>query len=80
MSLTCANELETLQGISDELSEIHEIENIYVVTEHGIFCSQGCADSAREGSAYKAALDDRESWYWNGREYGMSRPGNISNI
>ena len=64
MNLTCANELESPQGISDELSEIHEITNICVVTEHGIFCSQRCANSAKEYSIYKNALEDRESWYW----------------
>ena len=41
-----------------------------IVTSDGMFCSQWCAEKAREETLYKAALDDRDSWYWDGIKYG----------
>ena len=44
-----------------------------IVTSDGVFCSQQCAKEAREETLYQAALDDRDSWYWDGIEYGEKR-------
>ena len=46
---------------------------VAIITEHGIFCSKSCAESARKEFIYRNALDDRESWYWEGIEYGEKK-------
>ena len=59
------------------VAELHSLglpsDGPVIVTENGMFCSKGCAEIARKDALYENALEDRDSWYWDGIEYGEKR-------
>ena len=66
--------------LGDGLEEMHsvgtpssETRTMAIITEDGIFCDKHCAENARKNALYENALDDRESWYWDGIEFGEKR-------
>ena len=44
----------------------HQIEKgaTIVVTQEGMFCSQGCADEALKDSIREEMMEDADSWYF----------------
>jgi len=48
-------------------------DEMVIVTEDGMFCSKGCSEIARKDALYENALEDRDSWYWDGIEYGEKK-------
>jgi hypothetical protein len=65
------------EDLGDGMTMLHGAglpsDEVLIVTEDGMFCSKGCSEMARRNTLYENALEDRDSWYWDGIEYGEER-------